>query len=54
VLEQHLTKPGKEPEEEVAERKATFMDALKGLEGARNYVHQFDTKNTITVMRNKV
>jgi hypothetical protein len=33
VLEQHLTRP--EEEEEVAEHKATFLDALKELEAAR-------------------
>jgi hypothetical protein len=56
VLDQHLIKAEKEPEEEeeVAEHKGTFMGALKGLEGARKYIHQFDTKNTITVMCTKV
>jgi hypothetical protein len=34
VLDQHLTRP----EEEVAEHKATFLDALKGLEAARKYM----------------
>jgi hypothetical protein len=32
VLDQHLTRPEEEPEEEVAEHKATFLYALKGLE----------------------
>jgi hypothetical protein len=34
VLEQHLTVP-EEKEEEVAEHKVSFFDALKGLEAAR-------------------
>jgi hypothetical protein len=55
VLDQHLTKPeGKTNEEEVAEHKATFLDALKGLEAATKYICQFDTKNSINVMCNKV
>jgi hypothetical protein len=46
MLDQHLIKPEEEPEgeKEVAENKPTFLDALKGLEAARNYVCQFDTK----------
>jgi hypothetical protein len=36
VLDQHLTRP--EVEEEVAEYKATFLDALKGLQAARQYM----------------
>jgi hypothetical protein len=36
VLDQHLTR--QEEEEEVAEHKATSLDALKGLEAARKYV----------------
>jgi hypothetical protein len=48
----HLTRP--EEEEEVAEHKATFLDALKGLEAARKYICQFDTENNIIVMCNKV
>jgi hypothetical protein len=37
VLDQYLARPEDEPEEEeeVAEHKATFLDALKGLEGAK-------------------
>jgi hypothetical protein len=54
VLEQHLTRPEKEPEEEVAEHNATFLDVLKGFKAARKYIQQFDTKNNITVTRNKV
>jgi hypothetical protein len=40
LLDQHLTRPEEEPEkeEEVAEYKATFSDALKGLEAARKYI----------------
>jgi hypothetical protein len=49
VLDQHLTRPEEGPEEEVAEHKATFVDALKGLEAARKYMHQFDIKNNIIV-----
>jgi hypothetical protein len=30
------------------------LDALKGLEAARKYTCQFETKNKITVMCNKV
>jgi hypothetical protein len=56
VLDQHLTRPKEQPEEEeeVAEHKATFLDAPKGLEAARKYINQFDTENSITVMCNKV
>jgi hypothetical protein len=52
VLDQHLTRPGEE--EEVAEHKATFFDALKGLEATRKYICQFDTNNYSIVMCNKV
>jgi hypothetical protein len=31
-----------------------FLGALKGLEAAREYVYQFDTKNSITVICNRV
>jgi hypothetical protein len=52
VLDQHLTRPEEEPEEEekVAEHKATILDALHGLETARNYISQFDTKHIIFIM----
>jgi hypothetical protein len=30
------------------------LDALRGLEAARKYICQFDTKNSIIVMCNKV
>jgi hypothetical protein len=43
-----------EEEEEVAEHKATFLDALKGLEAARKYICQFDTEKYNIVMWNKV
>jgi hypothetical protein len=52
VLDQHLTRPEEETKNEVA--KVTFLDALKGLEAARKYICQFDTKNNIIVMFNKV
>jgi hypothetical protein len=45
VLEQHLTRS--EEEEEVAEHKAIFLDALKRLETSRKYMCQFDSKNNI-------
>jgi hypothetical protein len=37
VLEQHFTRPGEEPGggKEVAEHKAMYFDALKGLEAAK-------------------
>jgi hypothetical protein len=56
VLEQHLTKPGEETdeEEEVAEHKATFLDTPKGLEAATKYICQFDINNSINVMCSKV
>jgi hypothetical protein len=50
VLGQHLTRL---EEEEVAEHKAPFLDALKGLEAARKYICQFDTENN-TLMCNEV
>jgi hypothetical protein len=52
VLDQHATRPEEEPkeEEEVAEHKATFLDAL---EAARKYMCQFDTEDNITVMCNE-
>jgi hypothetical protein len=48
-----LTRP-EEPEEgmEVAEKKATFLDVLKGLEASTKYLYQSVTKNSITVMCN--
>jgi hypothetical protein len=52
VLDQHLTRA--EEEEEVAEYKGTFLDALKTLEAARKYMCQFDTENNIIVMCNEV
>jgi hypothetical protein len=39
-----------EEKEEVAEHKATFLDALKGPKTARKYMCPFDTENNITVM----
>jgi hypothetical protein len=56
VLDEYLTRPEEDPEEdwEVAEHKATFLDALKGLETATKYLYRFDTKNSITVICNKV
>jgi hypothetical protein len=55
VLDHHLIKP-EEPEEEkeVAENKATFLDALTGLDAHKKYTCQFDTKNNTTLMCNKV
>jgi hypothetical protein len=50
VSDQHFTRP---EEEEVAQHKAAFLDALKELEAARKYVPQFDTDNNI-VMCNKI
>jgi hypothetical protein len=52
MLDQHLSRP--EQEKEVAEHKATFLNALKGLEAARKYICQSDTKNIIIVMCNTV
>jgi hypothetical protein len=52
VPDQHLPRPEEEPEK-VAEHKATFLAALRGLEAARKYIHQSDTKNNTIVMRNK-
>jgi hypothetical protein len=49
-----LTRPEKPEKEEAAEHKARLLGALKGLEAARMYIRQFDTKNNITVMCNKV
>jgi hypothetical protein len=54
VLDQHLNRPKEELGEEVAEHKATFLDVSKGLEASRKYINQFDTKNNIIVMCNKV
>jgi hypothetical protein len=45
VLDQPLTRP--EEEVEVAEHKATFLDALKGLQAAGKCMCQFDTENDI-------
>jgi hypothetical protein len=45
VLDQHLTRP--EEEVEVAEHKASFLDALKGLQAARKCMCQFDNDNNI-------
>jgi hypothetical protein len=49
VLKKHLTWS-----HEVAEYKATFLDALSGLEAARKYMCQFVTENIIIVTFNKV
>jgi hypothetical protein len=40
VLDQHLARPEEEPEEEeeITKHKATFLDALKGLEAAIKYI----------------
>jgi hypothetical protein len=56
VLDQHLTRPEEESEseEEVAEHKTTFWDALKGLEAARKCISQSHMENNITVMSNRV
>jgi hypothetical protein len=40
--------------EGVAEYKETFLDTLKRLEASTKYMRQFDTKNNITVICNKV
>jgi hypothetical protein len=56
VLDEDLTRLEEKLEEEaeVAECKAAFLDPLKGLEASRKYINQFDTKNNIIVMCNKV
>jgi hypothetical protein len=36
------------------EHKATYLDALKGLQAARKYMCQFDTENNTTAMCNEV
>jgi hypothetical protein len=56
MLDQHLTRPEEEPEEEeaVAEHIVTVLVALHGLETARKYMCQFDTENSIAVMGNEV
>jgi hypothetical protein len=54
VLDQDLPRPEEEEKEEVAEHKATFLYALKGQVAVRKYMFQFDTKNSITAMCNKV
>jgi uncharacterized small protein (DUF1192 family) len=41
------------PQVEVAELKATFLDAIQELEAARKYMCQFNTENNITVMCNE-
>jgi hypothetical protein len=43
LLDQHLITP----QEEGAEHRATFLDALKGLEAATKCMCQFNTENTI-------
>jgi hypothetical protein len=48
-----LTRP-EEEEEAVVEHKVTFLNALRGLKAARKYIHEFDTKNNIIVICNKV
>jgi hypothetical protein len=51
-----LTRPEEEPEEEeeVAEHKATFFVALKGLEATVKCICQFGTENNVIVMCSKV
>jgi hypothetical protein len=53
VVDQYLTRL-QDDEEEVAEQKSTFLDAMKGLKAAGRYMCQFDTENSITVMCNIV
>jgi hypothetical protein len=55
VLDQHLIRPEEEAEEEegVAQHKVKFFNALKGLEGARKYIHRFYTKHSIILMRSE-
>jgi Tfp pilus assembly pilus retraction ATPase PilT len=48
VLDQHLLRPKEE-----AEHKATFSDAVRGLEAVRKYIRRSDTKNNTTVIHNK-
>jgi hypothetical protein len=43
-----------EEEEKVAEHEATFLDALKGLEVTREYMCQFDAKDSVIIMCSKV
>jgi hypothetical protein len=55
MSDQHLTRPEEaekegspeeaEEEGEVTKYKATFLDALKGLDAATKYIREFDTKN---------
>jgi hypothetical protein len=52
VLDQHLTRP--EEGKEIAEHKAIFLGALRGLEAARKCMCEFDTKSNIIVVCNKV
>jgi hypothetical protein len=55
VIDQYFAKLEEKPkaEEEFAEYKATFLDALKGLEARSMYIHQFNTKNNIILISNK-
>jgi hypothetical protein len=48
MLGQHLTRPL--VEEEVAEHKATFLVALKGLNTTRKYMCEFGTEKNIIVI----
>jgi hypothetical protein len=49
VLDQHLTRPGKNQKRKMKLQNIK-LDALRGLEAARKYICQFDTKNSIIVM----
>jgi hypothetical protein len=53
VLKRELTTP-EEPEEEAAEDKTTFLDALKELDAARKCMYQFDTEDNIILTCNKL
>jgi hypothetical protein len=52
VSDKQLNRP--EEEEEVAEGRVTFLDELKGLEMARNYMCHFDVEGSIIIMCNKL
>jgi hypothetical protein len=55
MLDKHLTRAEKEPEEEeeVAQHEATLLDALEGLETVTKYMCHFDTENNILLKCNE-
>lgn len=49
MLDQYLIRP---EEKDIADHRVVFLDAMKGLEVAKKYIHESDIKHNITVTCN--